>query len=245
MLDPRGPLFGLVIGLVAFAYSAVGHGGASGYLAVMGLAQVPREQAAVTALVLNLFVAGTSFFLFRRARHFDWKVTWPLLVGSIPMAFLGGKLKITDLVYDLGLSAILVYAAVQLALGPTAPNEETRKPSVGVAVGVGAGIGLLSGLFGVGGGIFLSPLMILGRWTDAKATAATSALFILANSAAGLLARGPTAVAAATSFPAAVVAGVAGALAGAYLGSGRAPNLVLRRTLGGVLLFATVKTLTR
>ncbi|MBI2167009.1 MAG: sulfite exporter TauE/SafE family protein [Candidatus Omnitrophica bacterium] len=181
----------LLIFLVALIYSSVGHGGASGYLALLSFFSVPHEEMAMSALRLNLLVAGTAFWTYRKAGYFSWSLTWPFLAASVPAAFLGGFLEISSGIYALLLAGVLFYAALRLAF-----DFETEKipgilkpPSLKVALPVGGGVGILSGLVGVGGGIFLSPLILLSKWAPPKETAAASALFIFVNSLAGIFGR--------------------------------------------------------
>lgn len=184
------PLLVLIF-FVALIYASVGHGGASGYLALLSFFPVPHEEMAMSALRLNLLVAGMAFWTYRKAGHFSWRLTWPFLVTSVPAAFLGGFLKISSGIYSLLLAGVLLYAALRLAV-----NFETEKipgilkvPSLKVALPVGAGVGTLSGIVGVGGGIFLSPLILLSKWAPPKETAAASAIFIFINSLAGIFGR--------------------------------------------------------
>ncbi|MBS1708403.1 MAG: sulfite exporter TauE/SafE family protein [Armatimonadetes bacterium] len=226
---------------VALAYSLVGHGGASGYLALLAFTSVDQKTASTTALGLNLVVAGVTFFTFRRAKHFSWPLVWPFLVGSVPFAFLGGSLKMESRVQSWILAATLTYAAVALVLPVKAGTEETRPPHRGIAIATGAGIGLLSGIVGVGGGIFLSPVMILAKWAKPHVVASASAVFIFANSFAGLLARPPRHLADAAAYWPLILAGLVGAVAGSYVGAFKTSGPVMRRALGAVLLVAVWK----
>ncbi len=234
-----------LIFLVALAYASVGHGGASGYLAILSLFGFAPAALAPGALLLNLLVAGVSFLFYFRAGLFDFRLLWPFLVTSIPCAFVGGRLEVSPKLYFLLLSCALVFAAGRLLISVPGGGQEPllRPPPLGVALPAGAGIGFLSGVVGVGGGIFLSPLMILLRWADAKRTAAVSAAFIWLNSAAGLygqLERNPVDWSALLWL---VGAAIAGGVVGSWLGAERFPSLWLRRILGGVLLLAACKLL--
>jgi len=229
--------------IVAMLYSSVGHGGASGYLAVMSLLSVPPAQMSTTALILNLLVAGISYLAFLRAGHFSGKLTGPFLVTSVPAAFLGALIHIPLRAYQLLLAAVLVFAAFRLAVPlPKAMQcEHEQSMPVGWALAAGALIGLLSGIVGVGGGIFLSPLMILMNWADMKRTAATSACFILVNSAAGLCGRGVGNTLEVGTWAPLVVAAAVGGLTGSYLGANRLSGMTLRRILAAGLCIAAVK----
>ncbi|MBL8059258.1 MAG: sulfite exporter TauE/SafE family protein [Chthonomonas sp.] len=233
----------LIIGVfaVAFGYSMVGHGGASGYLALLAFTAIPSAVGATTALVLNVFVAGITLVVFGRAKHFDWNLAWPLLLGSIPFAFLGGSLKFENRAQDLVLAVVLLYAAGVLFFNGPAKDGECQQPVRPILVGSGAGIGFLSGLVGVGGGVFLSPLMVLNRWAQPHKVAALSAGFIFANSLAGLAARPFDLIRESMALWPLIAVGTVGAVGGSLLGAHRVSSLALRRTLGLVLLLAVVK----
>jgi uncharacterized membrane protein YfcA len=231
--------------LVAVAYSSVGHGGASGYLAVLSFFGLAPAAMASSALLLNLLVAGLAFISYLRAGHFVFRLLWPFLLTSIPFAFLGGLLAIPPKVYLLLLACVLGFAAFRLILvAPTAQEEGFIKlPRLAVALPIGAAIGLLSGVVGVGGGIFLSPLLILLHWADAKRTAAVSAAFIWINSLAGLYGHLTRQRVDWSALLWLVAAAFAGGLLGSWLGAQRFRGLWLRRILGVVLLIATIKLL--
>jgi uncharacterized membrane protein YfcA len=226
---------------VAVLYSSVGHGGASGYLAVMAFLAVAPEVTRPTALVLNLFVASIATVQFWRAGHFSWKLFWPFAVTSIPFAFIGGMMKLPTNVYKAVLGLVLLFAAFRLAWKFASDDEAIREPKLWAALVIGAVIGLLSGLVGVGGGIFLTPVLLLMHWSETKTAAGNSALFIFVNSAAGLAGN----YAQVSVLPSAawfwILAAIAGGLVGSLLGAKKFNSIVLRRVLAGVLLFAAVK----
>lgn len=241
-MSPDSIPFIIAIGLVAMIYSTVGHGGASGYLALMAFSTIPLRETAPIALVMNLLVAGISFVTYRRARHFNFQLAWPFLVGAAPMAFLGGSMKLGTDVHRMVLAFALGAAALALFVGAKSSGElDTAPPKPLLGVLVGAFIGLLSGLVGIGGGVFLGPIVILSKWADAKSTAAVSAVFILVNSLAGLLARPPDAARLAADHAPMLLIGIAGALAGSWLGARHAPNPLLRRFLAVTVLIAALK----
>ncbi|MCI0706921.1 MAG: sulfite exporter TauE/SafE family protein [Ignavibacteriae bacterium] len=244
MTDPFTLSFILVlVFLVAALYSSVGHGGASGYLAVLSFfAFVPAEMSS-TALVLNLLVAGVGAYHYGKAGHLSWKLTWPFLITSIPLAFIGGLLKVSDITYYLLLAAVLLAAAIRLATAKSVSQGDFEKTNLklSVALPVGAGIGILSGIVGVGGGIFLSPLMIFMNWADPKQTAAVSALFIWVNSLAGLGGRFLRDAVELHSLWPLVFAAFFGGLLGSYVGANKFTGLMLRRVLGVVLMIASFK----
>jgi uncharacterized membrane protein YfcA len=235
-------LLALLILVAAVLYSSVGHGGASAYLAVMALFGTAPSVMRPTALVLNLFVAGIAAIQFARAGWFRWRLLWPFAIASIPMAFVGGRISLPDPIYRRVLGAVLLFAAVRLALRlSTKQAAEPRQIPIPLAVVFGAAIGLLSGLTGVGGGIFLSPLLLLGRWAEPKPTAAVSAAFIWVNSLAGLLARPANLAALPPSTVWWIAAAVLGGLIGSRQGSRRLESLTLRRLLAAVLVVAGLK----
>src|SRR5687767_3970371 len=184
-MESTAVLILLAIFFVAILYSSVGHGGASGYLAVMALLAVAPEVTRPTALVLNLFVASIAAYQFYRAGHFSWGAFWPFAVTSIPFAFIGGMIYLPTQIYKFVLGLVLLFAAFRLAWSFKHEGGSTA-PKLWLALVIGAVIGLLSGLVGVGGGIFLTPVLLLMNWSEAKTAAANSALFIFVNSAAGL-----------------------------------------------------------
>lgn len=232
----------ILIAVVAALYSSVGHGGASGYLAVMSFVLLNPSIMSTTALILNVLVAGIGTIQFSRAGHLSWRLAWPFVLLSIPAAFVGGLLRVTDLVYSLLLAAVLLFASYRLIRGARGSREESLvPPSFPVAVSSGAGIGLLSGIVGVGGGIFLSPIMILMKWATTKQTAAISAFFIVVNSVAGLagrFVRGGLEIGTIWPF---ILAAAIGGLFGSYMGASRINSRALRLLLGVVLLIAAFK----
>ena len=230
----------LALVIVAVAYSSVGHGGASGYLAVMAFMAVAPEITRPAALVLNLFVASIGTFQFYRAGYFSWRIFLPFAVTSIPFAFLGGMITLPTTVYKIVLGVVLMLAAIRLAW-KFSPDIEIKQPPIWICLIIGAVIGLLSGLVGVGGGIFLTPILLLMNWSETKTAAGVSALFILVNSISGLLGN----LAQVEKLPANVWfwigAAVVGGVIGSTLGSKKFDSLMLRRVLGLVLAFAGFK----
>ena len=176
-----------LIFIAALLYSAVGHAGASGYLAVMAFLGTPPAAMRPTALLLNLLVATIGTVQFARAGFFRWSLFWPFALGSIPAAYLGGRLSLPGTAYRVVVGVVLVLSAARFVITLRAPDRVKRQVPVPAALVIGAVLGLLAGLTGVGGGIFLSPVLLLAGWADLRTTAATSVTFILANSAAGLV----------------------------------------------------------
>ena len=228
------------MGLVAFLYSSIGHAGASGYIAVMALCSVPAVQIKPIALALNIAVSILASWNFYRAGHLNPKLLIPLVLGSVPMAFLGGYLKLPAHWFQVLVGLVLWFSAYRLWL--KARVEKTgHSPGRFILAGTGAGLGLLAGLTGTGGGIFLTPWMLWRGWATTKTVAAVSALFIFCNSVAGLAGH----FAAVQDFPTfglwllPVVAG--GGWFGSWLGSRRYSAFWIRRLLAAVLLIAGMK----
>ncbi len=226
--------------LVAFLYSAVGHAGASGYIAVMALAGLSPDIIKPTALILNIVVAAIGSFRFWRAGHFSWRLFWPFALLSVPCAFFGGYVSIPTHGFKMLVGLALLCSAAWFIVRPREVTE-TRMPAPATAFPVGAGLGLLAGLTGTGGGIFLTPLVLIMRWTTTKTAAAVSALFILVNSVAGLFGN-LTATHKLPGLATVLVAVVvAGGTMGSYLGSRRFSPEVIKRFLAMVLFIAGFK----
>lgn len=231
-----------VIFVVAALYASVGHGGASGYLAVLGVFSFAPAEMATTALILNLLVAGPAFWQFRRAGHFPRGLLSRFLVASIPAAFVGGMVALPAWLYALVLAAVLAFAAIRLAYPVSAQEQEVaRRPGLVASLPAGGGIGFVSGMVGVGGGIFLSPLLLLMRWATAKETAAVSAAFIVFGSLSGLAGRMAGGTAELGGLLALIPAAAAGGFAGSHAGAWRFSSPALRRLLAVVLLLAAAK----
>ena len=228
----------------ALLYSSVGHGGASAYLAIMALAHVVPESMRPLALALNLVVAGVAALQYARAGYLEWRLLWPFVLGSVPLAYLGGLIDLPEFWYRSAIGLVLLYAAISLWWGSTRSEEApTETPSIPMAMGAGGVLGLAAGLTGVGGGIFLSPLLMLMNWARAKPTAAVSALFIWLNSLSGLLAQRARVPPILDELIWAAPAVLAGGLLGSWIGARRTPPRLLRRLLSIVLLVASWKLL--
>ena len=240
ILDLEPLLIILAIFIVAILYSSVGHGGASGYLAVMALLAVAPEITRPTALLLNVFVATIGSVQFYRAGYFSWRTFWPFAVTSIPFAFIGGMIKLPTSAYKIVLGGVLVLAALRLAWNLKS-DSESSPPNIWIALIIGAVIGLLSGLVGVGGGIFLTPILLLMNWSETKTAAGVSAMFILVNSISGLAGNYSQVVTLPSNVWFWIAAGVVGGIVGSTLGAKRFNSLTLRRVLAVVLLFAGAK----
>src|SRR5712691_5629330 len=226
--------------VVAFLYSSVGHAGASGYIAVMALAQISPEVIKPTALLLNIVVASIGTVQFFRAGHFRWSLFWPFALLSIPAAYCGGSLKLPTKVLKIAIGLVLLASATRLLI-QFRPATEIRPVKHSVALATGGVLGFLAGLTGTGGGIFLTPLMILLRWAPTKQVAAVSVVYILVNSLAGLLGSLRSGLEL-PSFTAWLIAAVvAGGSLGSYLGSRRFSVPVIHVLLATVLILAGVK----
>src|SRR5688500_6254521 len=230
--------------VAAILYSSVGHAGASGYLAAMGLLGVAPATMRPTALALNILVASIVTVRFHLAGQVAWRSVLPFLLGSIPLAFIGGGLTLATDVYKPLAGLVLLVAAARLGwtAGRAAETEEPwpRVPFL-PALGVGAVIGFLSGLVGTGGGIFLTPLLLFVHWSGARAAAGISAVFILANSISGLAGNVAAVAALPPALPIWLLAVAAGGLVGAGAGARRLGTAGLRRALAIVLVVAGLK----
>lgn len=230
--------------LIAALYSAVGHGGATGYLALMSFFDVPPQVMASTALTLNCITAGISCFMYSKAGYLSKRLTLPFVISSVPCALAGAMVKFSEQQYAVLLALTLIITAILLLVKrKTSPADEkfVASPSLPKAATAGALLGLLSGAVGIGGGVFLSPLIILARWADTKSTSATAAVFIIANSASGLAGRALSGTLEFGNVAPFLAAALAGALLGSYWGAHRAPARGLRVPLAIVLFIAAVK----
>ena len=244
MVDPL--LLATFFFVAALLYASVGHAGASAYLAIMALSGVAPDVARPTALALNIVVATWVTFRFWRGGYISGRVLLPFLIGSIPLAFLGGSLPVAPALYKKLVGIVLLFAAAGMALTArraAAADTGRARPQVPTvpAVGIGAGIGLLSGLTGTGGGIFLSPVLLFAGWAETRAASGLAAPFILGNSIAGLAGNVSRLASLPSTLPIWIVAVVLGAVLGSELGNRRAPTMLLRRALSVVLVVAGFK----
>jgi uncharacterized membrane protein YfcA len=232
--------FILAICLVAFLYSSVGHGGASGYLGLMVLFGIDVALMKPSALTLNLFVSSIAFISFYRAGHFRLRLLLPFIVTSVPLAFLGATLEVSPELYKKILGVCLFIAALRIVIR-TGGNGERLKLSIPIALAAGALIGFFSGMIGIGGGIILSPLLLLTRWGGMKETAAASAAFIFLNSLAGLSGHIVAGMEVSPRIILWIVAVVAGGLLGSWTGGFRLSATQLKYLITVVLLIASIK----
>jgi uncharacterized membrane protein YfcA len=230
----------IAVFIVAFLYSSVGHAGASGYIAIMSLFSLAPTVIKPTALILNILVSCIAYWQFWRAGHFSWRLFWPFALLSVPLAFLGGYINLPTHLFKIFVGFALLFSAVRFLFRP--PDDTVaHEPSRLAAVSSGGVLGLLAGLTGTGGGIFLTPLLLFNHWATAKTAAAVSALFILVNSISGLLGN----FSSTRFFPSfalvVAVSAVVGGTAGSYLGSQRFEHTTIKRLLAVVLVIAGAK----
>jgi uncharacterized membrane protein YfcA len=234
--------FYICLPLVAFLYAAVGHGGASGYLALLSLFSFAAHDVKTIALTLNLFVAGIAFFHYSRAGHFDKKLFLVLACSSMPMAFLGGRLQLETNTYFHILAVFLALAGLRLLLfSKNNDHKKSKEFSMGVALLIGGGLGFASGVLGIGGGILLSPLLLFLAWCNAKTTAGVSALFIFVNSGAALIGMYSKGLTYPSPMPYIILLVIVAGFIGAYFGANRWSNQYIKRLLAAVLLLASLK----
>ncbi|MBC8266686.1 MAG: sulfite exporter TauE/SafE family protein [Flavobacteriales bacterium] len=230
--------------IMAFLYASVGHGGASGYHAIMALFAVETILMKSTALTLNIFVAGISFYHYQKAGYFRWKVFLPFAIGSIPLAYLGGTIEIQEEIYKGILGIFLVFAVLKMLGIIGKEKKEVRKLPFSIGIIFGGILGFFSGLIGIGGGIILSPVLLLFRWAKMKEAAAISSLFILVNSISGL-----TGIISSGNYTPVKNLGlwilivIIGGYFGSYLGSKKMSNKKVRYLLVFVLSLASIKLL--
>lgn len=234
-------LFYIILPIVAFLYASVGHGGASGYLALMALFNANISLMKPTALILNIFVAGIAFILYLKKGHFKFNLFLPFAITSIPAAFIGGYMEVDPDIYKKILGILLLFSVARLLGWIGKDRNELRKAAFWQSALIGLAIGFFSGLIGIGGGIILSPVILLLHWANMKETASVSALFILVNSFAGLSGLYLSGWTLNFDVGSLVALALLGGSAGAYLGSFKINDLHLRRLLAFVLVIASAK----
>lgn len=231
-----------VLAIIAFLYSSVGHGGASGYLAVMAIVGISPPLMKSSALIMNLAVSLFSFYGFYRAGFFKWKIFLPFSIASIPMAYLGGTMTLSDSIYKKILAVCILVSIARLLYQFKREEIENREVSIWAGLIAGGVIGLVSGMIGIGGGIILSPLMLLMKWAKLKETAAVSALFIFVNSLSGLygqIVKGGFQIP--ENLQWAILATIFGGILGSYFGSQKFNLPMLRYLLALGLVIASAK----
>ena len=234
-------LFIICLMLIAFFYSSVGHGGASGYLALMAIFGFEPQMMRASALILNLFVAGIAFYSYYRDGHFSWRILWPFLITSMPAAYLGARMHLDPQVYKIILGVFLIIAVGRMLFLQGKGLEKMKDPPLGLSMIIGFVLGLLSGMIGIGGGIILTPILLLLRYANVKEAAAASALFIFLNSVTGLLGVFQNGFSLQRDF----ILWIAGALfagfLGSYTGSRKLSSVRLQYVLALVLVVASAK----
>jgi uncharacterized protein len=233
-------IFCLFLGAVL--YSSVGHGGASAYIATMALFGIAPAAMRPTALVLNIVVSLIAFLRYSKAGMFSWRIVWPLLIGSIPMAFIGGSIQLEGKYYKPLLGCVLIYAALRL-IWPAHIKSDLKQRDIPIFIGILCGviIGFLSGLTGTGGGIFLSPLILFMGWSDIRNASGVAALFILCNSIAGIMGNFIIVQALPPNLPLLAFAVFVGSMVGTLLGVKVFTNPAIFKALGIVLFVAGIK----
>lgn len=234
-------IFFLLLPIVAFFYAAVGHGGASGYLALMALFSFAPEEMKPTALLLNLFVAAISFFHYWRAGYFNPKLFLAFALGSIPLSYFGGKMDVDPKMYKIILGILLLFAILKMLNVFGKDTSIIKKVNIPLALIVGSAIGFFSGLIGIGGGIILSPVILLLNWGKVKEAAAVSALFIWVNSASGMAGQLSQGIEFGENSWLYVSVTVIGGFFGGYFGSVKLNNTAVRYLLAFVLFLASIK----
>ncbi len=242
-IDTTYFLFLILLFVVSFLYSSVGHGGASGYLALMALFGMAPAIMKSSALIMNICVSLISFIHYYRSGHFKWKLFLPFAVASVPASFLGAMVTVDGDFYKKILGALLIFPVLRLLGFFGKESEETKNMNHLIAILLGISIGFLSGMIGIGGGIILSPVILLFHWANMKETAAVSALFIFVNSVAALSGLFIKGLSIETSVYLWIAITLAGGFLGAYFGSKRMKNPVLKKILAAVLLLASIKLL--
>lgn len=237
-------LFYVLLLIIAFLYASVGHGGASGYLALMAFFSFTPETMRPVGLLLNIFVSLVAFVQYYRGGYFRWNIFWPFAVASIPAAYLGGFIVIDPGIYKKILGGLLLFSVIRLIGFDFNKKTEEKQLNVFASLLIGALIGVFSGMIGIGGGIILSPLILLLHWANMKETAAVSALFILVNSLAGLGGLFSHGFVYESRMLLMLTVALVGGLTGAYFGVKKFDTVVLKRMLALVLVIASIKLMT-
>ena len=231
--------------LTAALYALIGFGGGSSYLALLSFTALPLTQIVVIALFCNLIVAGGGVWHFAKAGLMRPRLMWPFLIASVPAAYFGGLMKTDDDVQRGALGICLLFVALRIWLEEATVRRTVREAAGAVflasALLIGAGLGFLSGYLGIGGGIFLSPVLILAGWADVKESSGVAAVFILLNSAAGLLARGNFIQAYGSEWLMLGAVVFVGGQLGSRVAVRRLPRPLMQKILAGFISLASVR----
>ena len=234
--------FLIILFIVAFLYASVGHGGASGYLALMALFGIEAITMRSSALILNLFVAGIAFYSYYKGGFFKWKILLPFVAASMPAAFFGAKILIDPTIYKIALGICLIIAVARMLIPVKDKTKELiSTPNILIALLLGTIVGFFSGMIGIGGGIILSPLLIVFGWANVKEAAAVSAGFIWLNSVTGLLGTISSGVHLDTMIIPWILVALIGGFLGSWSGSFKFSLDTLRYVLASVLVMASIK----
>jgi hypothetical protein len=229
----------LAVFTAALLFAIAGHTGASAYLAIFGLLGLTPSVIKPSVLTLNLVVAPIAAYKFSRAGHFSWRLIWPFILTSIPFAFLGGLISLPTSVYRVLVGVVLVYTALRMLFDvPAKSGQESDFPPIWLSLLIGAGIGFTGGLIGIGGGVLLSPILLLTNWAGPQLTAGTIAVFVLVNSISGLLGHWSVSLQLPSQLPIWAAVALVGGWIGAEIGSRRLSANTIRRMLGLILLIS-------
>lgn len=236
---PTTIIISFAIFAAALSFAIAGHTGASAYLAIFGLLGLTPDEIKPSVLSLNIVVGIVAVYKFSRAGHFSWRLIWPFILTSIPFSFLGGLISLPTPVYRILVGVVLVYAALRMLFDVPAKNETPQDyPPIWLSLLLGAGIGFTGGLIGIGGGILLSPILLLTDWASPQLTAGTIAVFVLMNSISGLLGHWSVSMYLPPQLPIWGAIALAGGWIGAEIGSRRLSANTIRRMLGLILLIS-------
>jgi uncharacterized membrane protein YfcA len=241
---PTTVLISIAVFAAALLFAIAGHTGASAYLAIFGLLGMAPGEIKPTVLALNVVVGCVAVYKFSRAGHFSWRLIWPFILTSIPCSFLGGLITLPTPIYRILVGAVLVYASFRMLFGvPNKNGAQPDFPPVWLSLLLGGGIGFMGGLIGIGGGVLLSPILLLANWAGPQLTAGTIAIFVLVNSISGLLGYWSASPDLPSQLPLWAVVALIGGWIGAEIGSRKLSAAMIRRMLGLILLLAGLRML--
>lgn len=243
MEGPGQIIFITSIFIISLLYSSVGHGGASGYLALMAVFNFDPAEMKASALILNAIVSSISFYQFHRGGHFQWKLLYPFIITSVPFTFIGSYIEVDPFIYKKILGVLLLLPVIKFLLPSNNIWTGSKELEIKLALPIGASIGLLSGMIGIGGGIILSPIIILMHWANMKQTAAVSALFIFINSLTGLGAVYIKGAIPGNNMYLWGIVVIAGAFAGSLIAQKKLTNKGISMALSIILLIGSMKLL--